>query len=90
MKVIPVVVLVEEGVQGALTRLCEFDDVAAELEPLREKMEANGWTPEMLMGGMLLSDALRTEVASIVAEARRMQEEKKSGFEVVQHGRSKG
>lgn len=88
-KMIPVVVLVEEAVESTLTKLCEFDDVAKELEPLQEKMNENGWTSEMLMGGMLLTEALQNEVASILVEARRLQGEKKPAFEVVQHGGKK-
>lgn len=61
-KIVPVVVLLEEEYLDLLQEWSNDDDVKAVVATLGEIATRNGWTAEMLLGGMLLRDALKSEL----------------------------
>lgn len=61
MKLVATIVLMEPEAHRMLLELASLDEVGEEVEPLRELMAENNWTPDMLLGGMLLSHAIVDE-----------------------------
>lgn len=65
MKLVATIVLMQPEAHEMLLQLASLDEVGEEVQPLRELMAANNWTPEMLLGGMLLSNAIVDEVNGV-------------------------
>lgn len=51
---VPVIGLVPERVATRLDEMAEDPAVVVALEPLREIMERNGWTPAMMLAGTMI------------------------------------
>ena len=70
VKLVPVVALITEDSLSSLMSLVELSEIQSNLEPFEDLMVKNNWTPEMLVGGILLQESLSTKVTDTPSWAK--------------------